>query len=156
ISGVRWLLEHGANPNVTSSERDETPLHQIARHGGSRAMAELLLEHGANSNAPRADGRTPYELALRGANQPLGELLRRAGAADEAPVNVRDREFGSSPLGWAAHGSRHFRDADSDYEQVIQALLEAGADRASSINRWNAPPESLASPAIAELLKARR
>ena len=73
-----------------------------------------------------------------------------------APVNVRDREFGSSPLGWAAHGSRHFRDADADYEQVIQALLEAGADRASSINRWNAPPESLASPAIAELLRARR
>src|SRR5438552_13724132 len=33
ISRVRWLLEHGANPNVTRSMRDETPLQQIARHG---------------------------------------------------------------------------------------------------------------------------
>ena len=30
LDGVRWLLEHGANPNVTSGNEREVPLHRAA------------------------------------------------------------------------------------------------------------------------------
>jgi ankyrin repeat protein len=43
---ARFLLAHGANPNVTSKTRD-TPLH-CAVQAGNADLAELLLEAGAD------------------------------------------------------------------------------------------------------------
>ena len=80
-AGMRWLLEHGADPNVTSYERRETPLHQVARQGGGLGIAQALLEHGADPDAARADGRTPYVIAYRRGDVGLCELLRSHGAA---------------------------------------------------------------------------
>ncbi len=247
--GMRWLLEHGADPNVTSYEKAETPLHSVACHGRGPAVAEMLLAHGAEIDKPRADGRTAYALAVRVGNDAMAEYLRQRGAdpgrlfpadallgacmrADEgearallarhpgllseltaedlavlgvaaeegreasirlmvelgfdlaregewsgtplhhaawygrpgmvrlllamgAPVNVRDREFGSSPLGWAGHGSANCRQADDDYAAVVELLLAAGAEREASINRWGQPPESMASPRVAALITSR-
>ena len=33
MEGMRWLLEHGADPNVTSEDLNETPLQGLARNG---------------------------------------------------------------------------------------------------------------------------
>ncbi len=82
-AGMRWLLEHGADPNVTSYARRETPLHQVARQGGGLAIAHALLAHGANADAPRADGRTPYVIAYRRGDMALCELLRAHGATSK-------------------------------------------------------------------------
>ena len=247
--GMRWLLEHGADPNVTSYEKAETPLHSVACHGRSPGVAEMLLEFGAELDKPRADGRTAYALAVRTGNAAMADFLRRRGAdpgrlspvdellgacmrADEgaareilarhpgllselraedlsvigiaaeegreasvrlmvelgfdlgregewcgtplhhaawhgsvgmvrmllalgAPVNVRDREFGSSPLAWAAHGSANCRQADDDYCAVVELLLDAGADRATSFNRGGERPEDLATPRVAALIASR-
>jgi hypothetical protein len=71
-----------------------------------------------------------------------------------APINVRDRQFGSSPIGWAAHGSQHHRRADDDYGAIVEALIEAGSERAPSINRWGEPPEKLRHPSSPPPLKA--
>ena len=81
----------------------------------------------------------------------LTRLLLRLGA----PLDVRDRQFGCSPLAWAAHGSANCRRADDDYRAVVEALLDAGAGRETSINRWGEPPESLATPRVARLLRER-
>jgi ankyrin repeat protein len=246
--GVRWLLEHGADPNVPSYASRETPLHRVAAFGRAAPLAHLLLEHGADPTQPRADGRTPHDLAVRAGNTAVAELLRERGAAGDlrpvdaflgacavgdetrarlllganpalldtltsterevlvhaaghgrveavrvlialgfavetesreggtplhwaawngrvetvrlllergAPVNVRDRRFGSSPLAWAAHGSKHCRTADDDYIAVTDLLLEAGVDRALTYNNWGEPPETLSSDAVAEHLRAR-
>jgi len=246
--GMRWLLEHGADPNVPSYASRETPLHRVAALGRPATVALMLLEHGADPSRPRADGRTPYDLAVRAGNTPVAELLRERGAAGElrpmdaflgacavgdearaqgvldanpglletlsqseresvahaaaagrveavstlaalgfgiasesadggtplhwaawngrvdsvrrllelgAPVNVRDRTYGSSPLAWAAHGSQNCRRADDDYIAVIDLLLEAGVDRALTYNKWGEPPEGLASEAVADHLRAR-
>ena len=249
-AGMRWLLEHGADPNVTSYETRETPLHRLAAYGHGPAAAELLLAHGAALDAPRADGRTPYVLAVRAGNAAMAGFLRARGAdpgrlapvdallgaclaADEtaarallarhpdllaeltpedrqafalaaeegreasvrlmaelgfdlawegawggtplhhaswhgnpamvrlllglgAPVNVRDSTYGSSPLGWAAHGSTNARPGnDRGYCAVVRLLLDAGADRATAVNRWGEPPESMASRRVAALLRQR-
>jgi len=249
LRGMRWMLEHGADPNVTSYAHRETPLHTLARGGHSAETLEVLIAHGADVNARRADGKTPYVLALRagatvsaatllahGATTegatPADELLSACMAADESaaravlaahphlieqltaedrqafgdaaaadrveslrlmaglgfpvdreaaqagtalhwaawngrpasaqlllelgsPLDLRDREFGSSPIAWAAHGSGNCRSADDDYIAVIDLLLARGPDRAASINRWGQPPESMASPRVAAYLKER-
>lgn len=88
--GLTWLLEHGADPNVTSYDHRETPLHAVARGPHRLATARQLLAHGADPHLPRADGRTPYALALRHGNLPLVELLAEIGAATEdvAPIDA--------------------------------------------------------------------
>jgi ankyrin repeat protein len=247
--GMRWLLEHGADPNITSGTQLETPLHRVAAFGRGPAVVELLLAHGAQLDQPRSDGRTAYVLALRAGNVAVAELLRERGAdtaraapvdellgacmraeaetarsllarypdliseftpedrwifaqaADEgreasvrlmadlgfdlrweghgcgtplhkaawrgnlpmvrllldlgAPLDVRDGQYGASPLGWAAHGSSNCRQAEDDYLAVIEALIEAGADNETSIDRWGEGPEAMASPRVAARLRQR-
>jgi hypothetical protein len=73
-----------------------------------------------------------------------------------APVNVRDKQFGSSPLAWAAHGSVHARPGnDDDYIAVVETLLDAGSLREASLNNWNEAPESMASDLVVRVLRQR-
>jgi ankyrin repeat protein len=242
--GFVWLLEHGANPNVPSGNSAETPLHRVAGGPPKRSTAVILLAHGADVNVRRADGRTPYQIAVRRGNTDIATLLRERGAettglspldeflgaclaadADKArallgqypdlasaipsvsatamsdavhqnrpeairvmaalgfplssgdgglatplhwaawlgkvdivrrllelgaPVDVRDRDFGASPLGWAAHGST-FHHADDRYAAIVDLLVDAGG--AGIDNKWG---KSLhGTPAVTARLKAR-
>jgi ankyrin repeat protein len=255
--GIRWLLEHGADPNVMSVSRQdsdelpaigEAPLHRIAAGDRRTTVASLLLSHGAKVDLPRGDGKTAYALAYRAANMGMAILLAQHGArtdalsvtdrflaacltaddaeagallaahpelmqsltADEqqilthavlrddvdaltlmislgwslthegpwggtplhwaswfgrvravrtllahgAPVNFRDRTYGSSPIAWTAHGSTNARKgSDADYAAIAQELLDAGATRPDSFNSWDESPESMASPAVAAVLR---
>ena len=78
--GVRWLFAHGADPNVLSGKQRETALHVAARKGQSIGTIQLLLDHGADLNATRADGSTAWVLARRGGHEAIAELLQRVGA----------------------------------------------------------------------------
>ena len=250
IRGFRWLLEHGADPSVTSYKTEETPLHQVARIGTSTTAAALLLEHGADPLARRADGRTPYDFAVRSgatdilrlleahmtavptltptdafikacltanvsearsilehdpglvarlAPEDYGAMHRAAsmgwsaalrlmsslgfdltkestdggtplhwaawhGRVDAvrtllelgAPIDGRDSTYGSSPVAWAAHGSRFCRQSDGEYVEIVGMLLDRGPDYAASINRWGEPPNEMGSPAVTALFRRRQ
>lgn len=104
-AGMLWLLEHGADPNVPSYDHRETPLHRVAHLGHSITMAEALLEHGADVRRARADGRTPYELAMRTGNLPVAELLRSRGGAVDA-LRPIDALFGACAVGDEAAARR--------------------------------------------------
>ncbi len=249
FKGLTWLLEHGADPNVPSYQKQETPLQGVAGGGPKLATARALLAHGADPNLRRGDGRTAFAIAVRHGNRAIAALLRESGAdttalgpddelfaacfdgdADRAravlaahpelaaampanggaalsdavlhdnldairvllslgcsigaegwaqgtplhvaawtgkldmvrallalgaPVNVRDGQFGSSPLGWASHGSGQHRGHDDTYIAIVDALLDAGAERLPSLNKFDEPPENLASPGVAKHLAAR-
>ncbi len=58
FEGVRWLLEHGADPNVSSYEYEGRPIHFAASTGWGTDMLELLWKHGADLTARRKDGKT--------------------------------------------------------------------------------------------------
>lgn len=60
--GVRWLLEHGADPNVRTEE-GRTPLHAAAERNVGNRVVKLLIEHGANVAAVTSDGLSPFEIA---------------------------------------------------------------------------------------------
>ena len=259
LRGMEWLLEHGADPNVpltkvldgmTPAQLGETPLHRVAAGGHGAGVVERLLSYGATVDAVRADGATPWVLAVRTGNVAAADALAAAGAdvtrltavdrllgaclrgdaaaarevaashgglvasldeesaraihvalhddrpaalalmlslgwplavegewggtplhwaawngrvelvrqllAHRAPVNVRDSRYGSSPIAWAAHGSRFSpRANDDDYPAIVHLLLDAGATRAESFNRWSEAPESFARPSVLHVLRER-
>jgi len=96
-------------------------------------------------------GGTPlHHAAWRGDVPLVRSLLER-----RPPLDLRDAQFGSSPIAWAAHGSKHCRAADEAYLEVVRMLLEAGSAREPSFNRWGEPPEALASRRVAALLRER-
>ena len=81
-AGPRWLVEHGADPNLAWGDDGEAPMHVAARRWDV-AMAELLVRHGADIHRRRADGRTPYTLAELAGNLEVASWLVAHGASDE-------------------------------------------------------------------------
>ena len=80
--GVRWLLEHGADPDPVFAASGETPLHVAARRWDV-ALVEALVRRGADVSRRRLDGRTPYAVAALNGNHAVAEWLRANGASHE-------------------------------------------------------------------------
>ncbi|MBS1875781.1 MAG: ankyrin repeat domain-containing protein [Acidobacteria bacterium] len=115
-----FLIEQGADPNVTLPDTRESPLHaalcttERVRH--NRVM-EVLLAHGADPNVAtlagaetggfmrdcRTRGETPLHRAAAFGDEEAIRMLVAAGAR----LDARDAN-GDSPLGWA---SWHLRPA---------------------------------------------
>jgi ankyrin repeat protein len=80
--GARWLLEHGADPNLAWGDLQDAPIH-IAAERWDVAMVEMLVAHGADIHRRRADGRTAHTLAELHGNREIAEWLLAHGARDE-------------------------------------------------------------------------
>lgn len=103
--GIEWLLEHGANPNVSVRyEHAETPLHLAVRTGWPRDLIAALLKHGADPTLTRRDGATAYQLAIRYGRTDVANLLAQQGAAVVAPAV--DHFLGACLLGDEAEARR--------------------------------------------------
>jgi ankyrin repeat protein len=76
--GMKYLLEHGADPNRMTRWR-LTALHQALRRDNALANMELMLDHGADPNLTNlADGRSGVTMAARrGRGDVLALLVRR-------------------------------------------------------------------------------
>jgi ankyrin repeat protein len=81
-AGIRWLLEHGADPNLPWSEPGDAPIHVVAERWDV-AMMDLLVRHGADIHQRRADGRTAHTLAELHGNTDVAAWLLAHGATDE-------------------------------------------------------------------------
>src|SRR5262249_49776988 len=81
-TGIRWLLEHGADPNLPWAEHGDAPLH-IAAERWDVPTVELLVRHGADIHVRRRDGRTAHTLAALHGNQEIAAWLLAHGAMDE-------------------------------------------------------------------------
>ena len=94
---------------------------------GDTAKANAMLQGGADSNARDASGATALMLAATAGNLEIVKTLL-AGGAD---VKATD-ELGWTALMKAVYNS----DLDQGFPEVVQALIEAGADVAGSGLRW--------------------
>jgi ankyrin repeat protein len=79
--GVRWLLDHGADPNRLTPWR-HTPLQQAVRRDNALEIVELLLDHGADPTRA-AGGMSAIALAARRGRGDLLDLFERRGIAIE-------------------------------------------------------------------------
>ena len=122
-----------------------------AAHDGRDAAVLLMLRLGFDPLWEAEWCGTALHWAAWMGNVPLVRELVARGI----PVNAVDRNFASSPLAWAAHGSTNCREADDDYCAVVTMLLDAGSNREQSINKWGEPPENMGSAPVAGLLERR-
>lgn len=116
------------------------------------ATVALMLSLGWPLDIESEWGGTPLHWAAWNGRARIARLLIDAGA----PVNVRDSTYGSAPIAWAAHGSRFAPQHDgADHLAIVHALIDAGASRAESYNRWGEAPESMARADVAAALRER-
>ncbi|MEZ5291754.1 MAG: ankyrin repeat domain-containing protein [Vicinamibacterales bacterium] len=144
--GARWLLDHGADPNLPWGELSDTPMH-LAAQRWDVAMAEALAARGADVRARRADGATPHTLAALHGNTAVADWLLANGAIDDrSPLecfvtacargdgHAADLLLLDDPALARALGPRHHRLLDRPAERgdaaVLETMLARGFDPA--------------------------
>ncbi|MDZ7778805.1 MAG: ankyrin repeat domain-containing protein [Gemmatimonadota bacterium] len=125
-------LEPLGYSDLVGKEGGLTPLHYAARDGYAEA-AELLLSRGADVNQPSGDGTTPLLMATINGNYDLAVRFLEEGADPNL-----DSEDGATPLfttlnnRWAPKAlfpqPTAFKQQRTDYLEMMEALLDAGAD----------------------------
>ena len=128
--GLRLLLEAGGDPNETNPEGD-TALHWAVRRNRSPGIVALLLDHGADIDAVRHDGRTAYALAVVSGQAAVAELLAARGAdtrlsAIDAFVAGRGDEVPKESALSAENARLLTHLAESGNLPGVEALLKAG------------------------------
>ena len=128
LQGIRWLLEHGADPNRASTEEEETALQLAVRNGWGVEALKLLLGHGADVDARRKDGKTAYQLAVLYGNFEGATLLAEHGA--EATLDTTERFLAECGAG-NREGALSVLSEDSDLVERLtpeqQGVLPAAA-----------------------------
>ena len=85
--GIKWLLEHGINPNLTS-RWGKTAIHNAVLSDNALEIFELLLDHGADPTMVAARptrsqtssvGKSAVAMAARRGRGDVLELFRRRG-----------------------------------------------------------------------------
>jgi ankyrin repeat protein len=77
FEGIKWLLEHSANPNAGSAWQ-RTPFFQALQRDNSIAIVELSLDHGADP-AAAGGGRSPAVVAARRGRGDVLDLFAKRG-----------------------------------------------------------------------------
>ncbi len=104
-------------------------LHQAARVTTNPTIVRLLLQAGADPNAPDDNGRSPLHRGALNSNPMVVTHLLDAGA----DLNARDND-GYTALHWAA--------AQSGNGRVVKVLLDRGADPFAESNDGRTPLHS--------------
>jgi len=143
-AGPRWLLEHGADANLSWGDAGEAPLH-VATRRWDLALVELLVSHGADPLRRRTDGCTPHTLAELSGNHDIATWLLAHGAKDELSAVERfaaccargDRASAEAMLGdhpplraelRPEHHLMLHRPAESGNAAVLETMLACGFD----------------------------
>ncbi len=104
-------------------------LHRAAEYTSNPTIVRLLLQAGADPNAPDDNGLTPLHRGAENSNPMVVTHLLDAGA----DLNARDND-GYTALHWAA--------AQSGNDRVVKVLLDRGADPFAESNDGRTPLHS--------------
>jgi ankyrin repeat protein len=144
VDGALWLVDHGADPDAVFEQNGETPLHVAAARWGID-LTEALVDRGAMINRQRADGRTPYAIAVLSGNDAVAEWLGMHGA--DTVVTQVDRMVAAGSRGdtgtvramlaaqpglrseiGAPHYAALYRAAEENDANALEGLLACGLD----------------------------
>lgn len=84
-AGILYLLENGADPNITD-DKGRTPMHIIAQKGVGKNQMQLLIEHGGDANIRDADGKTPLDYARKSKRKSVANFLTECANQAEQDV----------------------------------------------------------------------
>ncbi len=112
-------------------------------------LARSLLDAGAVITAAGQHDASPLHWAAWQGKVASIELLLDRGA----PIELVDPSFGSTPLGWAAHGSKNCGQGSGDHARAVELLIARGANVRAIGNKWGAALVSMGTAAIAEVLR---
>lgn len=126
---VRAILASQPTVVRTFSEPDLRHPAHAARNNDLPAL-RLMLTAGFPADARGQHQGTPLHWAAFHGNADMAEVILQ----HNPPLELRDADFRSTPLGWAIYGSEHgwYRDT-GDYAQTVAILLQAGAKRPETI-----------------------
>ena len=165
------LLTHGANPElgafenwVTNIRKGVKPMDHPDFSQIGRSQRNLLCQLAGNGNTAQVavllDAGFPIDLGLwstplhaacwNGRVETVRLLISRG-----APVEAKDPNYHSTPLGWTMHGSINRKGSTpEDYVTIFESLIKAGARMPTVEEGYWQDPGS-ASPEIQEWLFAR-
>ena len=125
LDEARRLLERHAGAIRTGNPEEDRLLADVAGRNETDVV-EFLVTAGADLSAPGLDGGTPLHQAAWFGQPDNARILIDAGA----PLDLFDPVHESSPVHWAAHGSRYSGEAEDRqdvYVAVTRMLVEAGS-----------------------------
>ena len=138
IDIISIILNCGIDVNQARTTDGVTPLY-LAALEGQLAVAQLLLNRGADVNLARTDGATPLFIAALNGQLAVAQLLLDRGA----DVNQAETTYGVTPLHIAAQEGQL---------AVAQLLLFATKLSARPDVRFTLPPTMSADPIIRQIL----
>jgi ankyrin repeat protein len=113
------------------------PNPRWGRAGDVTAAVELMLELGFDPATPGHEGGTALHCAAwEGSPDAVRAVLRYPRG--RALIEVRDPQFGATPLGWCCHGAQHCANPAGDHPAVARLLMQAGSQPGPG---WEDAPE---------------
>ncbi len=133
---LRFLLEHGANPNIQNLHGESSLLYAISEDSENKRI-ELLLDNGADPNIKDIRGYTALNLICKNSLDDRDLLTVKLLLEHGADPNSQDKD-GITPL---MDCVSHYN-SDSNDGNIILAmkfLIEAGADVNARDNNGTTP-----------------
>lgn len=128
--GLRLLLEAGGSPNAANAEGD-TALHWAVRRNRSPNIISMLINYGADLDAAREDGRTPYAMAVVSGQMAVADLLASRGAdtrlsAIDSVIAGASGEVPAESAHSPANARLFTQLAEAGNLKAVKAMLDAG------------------------------
>lgn len=125
---VRSLL--APHPDIAARLTPAAQRHVAhAARNNDRVAVRLMLESGFPAGGHGQHHATALHWAAFHGNLEMIRML-----VGRIPIDDRDNDYGSTPLGWAIHGSEHgWFAGQGDYAGSVEFLLEAGAAKPAGV-----------------------
>ena len=116
---VRSIRAKHPNLAATFTEADRRQVAHAARNNNTTAV-RLMLEAGLPVDARGQHHATPLHWAAFHGNSEMAKIVLN----HQPPLELRDVDFNSTPLGWAIHGSENgWNSKTGDYTGTVEAPI---------------------------------